>query len=231
VRARCREVIDAPDLTRNESSRSWPSACARRHADGGRLPRPDGTEIEELRTRLLEAEARFTVVKNTLTRLAPRRRHQGRPRADRRPADRVPQADGDPVAVAKVLSDTARAPRVVIRGGLIEAASSGTRSSSWRRYRRGRSPRSVRRGRRRAARDRCRPVRRAARPGQGARRPHQASCRSRSRRPRRLRKSKCRRLRRGGGTKRRATRRAVGRGRGSRAGGRARTGEASGDED
>jgi large subunit ribosomal protein L10 len=80
-------------------------------------------EIDELRTRLLEAGARFTVVKNTLTKLA----------AEQAGATDVLQliegptaiafleADGDPVAVAKVLSETARAHDVlVIRGGVLE---------------------------------------------------------------------------------------------------------------
>ena len=82
-------------------------------------------EIEELRTRLLEAGARFTVVKNTLTRRA----------AEEAGAKDVLEliegptaiafleADGDPVAVAKVLSETARARDVlVIRGGLLEGS-------------------------------------------------------------------------------------------------------------
>src|SRR5215210_8535008 len=68
-------------------------------------------QIDELRGRLLEAGARFTVVKNTLTRLA----------AEEADAKEVLElvngptaiafleADGDPVAVAKVLSETARA--------------------------------------------------------------------------------------------------------------------------
>src|SRR5438034_3596446 len=82
-------------------------------------------EIEELRTRLLEAGARFTVVKNTLTRRA----------AEEAGAKDVLEliegptaiafleADSDPVAVAKVLSETARARGVlVIRGGLLEGS-------------------------------------------------------------------------------------------------------------
>ncbi len=82
-------------------------------------------EIDELRTRLLEAGARFTVVKNTLTRLA----------AEEAGAKDVLEllegptaiafleADGDPVAVAKVLSETARARDVlVIRGGILDGS-------------------------------------------------------------------------------------------------------------
>jgi large subunit ribosomal protein L10 len=80
-------------------------------------------EIDELRSRLLEAGARFTVVKNTLTKLA----------AEQAGATDVLQliegptaiafleAEGDPVAVAKVLNETARAHDVlVIRGGVLE---------------------------------------------------------------------------------------------------------------
>jgi len=80
-------------------------------------------QIDELRSRLLEAGARFTVVKNTLTKRA----------AEQAGATRVLEliegptaiafleADSDPAAVAKVLSETARAHDVlVIRGGLLE---------------------------------------------------------------------------------------------------------------
>jgi large subunit ribosomal protein L10 len=82
-------------------------------------------EIDELRSRLLEAGARFTVVKNTLTKLA----------AEQAGTTDVLQliegptaiafleAEGDPVAVAKVLNETARAHDVlVIRGGVLEGA-------------------------------------------------------------------------------------------------------------
>jgi large subunit ribosomal protein L10 len=80
-------------------------------------------EIDELRSRLLEAGARFTVVKNTLTKLA----------AEQAGTTDVLQliegptaiafleAESDPVAVAKVLNETARAHDVlVIRGGVLE---------------------------------------------------------------------------------------------------------------
>src|SRR5205809_738326 len=83
------------------------------------------TEIDELRTRLLEAGARFTVVKNTLTRLA----------AEEAGAKDILdliegptaiaflEADGDPVAVAKVLNETSRAHDVlVIRGGILDGS-------------------------------------------------------------------------------------------------------------
>jgi large subunit ribosomal protein L10 len=82
-------------------------------------------EIDDLRGRLLEAGARFTVVKNTLTKLA----------AEQAGTTDVLQliegptaiafleADGDPVAVAKVLNEVSRANDVlVIRGGLLDGA-------------------------------------------------------------------------------------------------------------
>jgi large subunit ribosomal protein L10 len=83
------------------------------------------TQIDELRTRLLEAGARFTVVKNTLTRLA------AEEAGTKDVLDLIEgptaiaflEADGDPVAVAKVLNETARAHDVlVIRGGILDGA-------------------------------------------------------------------------------------------------------------
>ena len=81
------------------------------------------TQVDELRSRLLEHGARFQVVKNTLTRRA----------AEAAGADQVlallegPTAiafletDGDPVAVAKALGDVARETRVLaVRGGVLE---------------------------------------------------------------------------------------------------------------
>ena len=80
-------------------------------------------EIDELRTRLLEAGARFTVVKNTLTKRAAE--EAGTTEVleliDGPTAIAFLEADGDPVAVAKVLNETSRANDVlVIRGGLLE---------------------------------------------------------------------------------------------------------------
>src|SRR5205807_8676505 len=68
------------------------------------------TEIDELRTKLLQAGARFSVVKNTLTRLAA---EAAGTKAlldliDGPTAIAFHEADGDPVAAAKVLSETAR---------------------------------------------------------------------------------------------------------------------------
>jgi large subunit ribosomal protein L10 len=81
------------------------------------------TEIDGLRGELLKHGARFSVVKNTLTRRA----------AEAAGADALLallegptaiaflEADGDPVAVAKALSDAARTTRVLtVRGGVLE---------------------------------------------------------------------------------------------------------------
>src|SRR5215204_7468603 len=83
-------------------------------------------QIDELRSKLIEAGARFHVVKNTLTRRA----------AEEAGADSLlallegPSAiafiesGGDPVAVAKALGDTARTTQVLaIRGGVLQGAS------------------------------------------------------------------------------------------------------------
>src|SRR5215217_5230543 len=80
-------------------------------------------EIDGLRSQLIEHGARFAVVKNTLTRRA----------AEAAGADALLallegptaiaflESDGDPVAVAKALSDAARDTRVLaVRGGLLE---------------------------------------------------------------------------------------------------------------
>jgi large subunit ribosomal protein L10 len=80
-------------------------------------------QIDGLRSRLLESGARFTVVKNTLTRRA----------AEAAGADALLtllegpsaiaflEADGDMVAAAKALADAARETRVLaIRGGVLE---------------------------------------------------------------------------------------------------------------
>ena len=80
------------------------------------------SEIDDVRTELLKAGARFSVVKNTLTRRA----------AEAAGVEDLNQfldgptaiafvADGDMVQVAKVLNETARRTRVLaIKGGLLE---------------------------------------------------------------------------------------------------------------
>ena len=84
------------------------------------------SEIDGLRGKLIEHGARFTVVKNTLTRRA----------AEAAGADALlallegpsaiafVESGGDPVAVAKALGDTARETKVLsIRGGVLQGAS------------------------------------------------------------------------------------------------------------
>jgi large subunit ribosomal protein L10 len=81
------------------------------------------TEIDDLRTKLIEHGAKFTVVKNTLTKRA----------AEAAGADALLamlegptaiafiEADGDMVAVAKALSDSARTTKILaIRGGILD---------------------------------------------------------------------------------------------------------------
>ncbi len=80
------------------------------------------TEIDELRTKLLEHGARFSVVKNILTRRA----------AEEAGVNELvellegPTAiafvqEGDMVAVAKTLSDTARQTKILaIKGGILQ---------------------------------------------------------------------------------------------------------------
>jgi large subunit ribosomal protein L10 len=83
------------------------------------------TEIDELRTKLIEHGARFTVVKNTLTRRA----------AEAAGAEALVamlegptaiafiEAEGDMLAVAKALADSARTTRILaIRGGILDGS-------------------------------------------------------------------------------------------------------------
>jgi large subunit ribosomal protein L10 len=80
-------------------------------------------EIDELRSKLLEIGARFSVVKNTLTRLAAEEAgvKQLLDLIDGPTAIAFIDPEGDPAAAAKILNDTARAHDVlVIRGGLLE---------------------------------------------------------------------------------------------------------------
>jgi len=86
------------------------------------------TEIDELRTKVIEHGARFTVVKNTLTKRA----------AEAAGADALLamlegptaiafiEADGDMVGVAKALADAARTTRILaIRGGILDGSPIG----------------------------------------------------------------------------------------------------------
>src|SRR5207244_12167381 len=76
-------------------------------------------QIDDLRTKLLEQGAAFTVVKNSLTRRAAEAAGAEALLAllDGPSAIAFLEADGDPVAVAKALSDSARTTRVLaVRG-------------------------------------------------------------------------------------------------------------------
>jgi large subunit ribosomal protein L10 len=80
-------------------------------------------QIDELRTRLLESGARFTVVKNTLTRRAAEAAGTDALLAllDGPSAIAFLEADGDMVATAKALADAARETQVLeIRGGIMQ---------------------------------------------------------------------------------------------------------------
>ena len=80
-------------------------------------------QIDTLRGRLLEHGARFSVVKNTLTRRAAEAADQTALLAllEGPSAIAFIEADGDMVAVAKALADSARETRVlVIRGGILQ---------------------------------------------------------------------------------------------------------------
>jgi large subunit ribosomal protein L10 len=80
-------------------------------------------QIDELRTKLLESGARFTVVKNTLTRRAAEASGADALLAllDGPSAIAFLEADGDMVAAAKALADSARETRVLeIRGGIMQ---------------------------------------------------------------------------------------------------------------
>ena len=83
------------------------------------------TEIDDLRTKLLEHGARFTVVKNTLTRRAAEAAGANALLAllDGPTAIAFLESDGDPVAVAKALGQTARETQVLeVRGGILDGA-------------------------------------------------------------------------------------------------------------
>jgi len=79
-------------------------------------------EIDELRSKLLEAGARFTVVKNTLTKRAAE--EAGVPELVELldgPTAIAFVGDGDMVGVAKALNDTARQTKILsLRGGILQ---------------------------------------------------------------------------------------------------------------
>src|SRR5262245_45775935 len=81
-------------------------------------------QIDDLRTKLLEHGARFSVVKNTLTRRAAEEAGTDALLAllEGPTAIAFLESDGDPVAVAKALSTAARETQqvLVIRGGIME---------------------------------------------------------------------------------------------------------------
>src|SRR4051812_50012301 len=79
------------------------------------------TDIDALRGRLLEQGAKFQVVKNTLTRRAAEAAGQDALLAMLEGPTGIAflESDGDPVAVAKALSEAARTTRILtIRGGV-----------------------------------------------------------------------------------------------------------------
>jgi large subunit ribosomal protein L10 len=85
-------------------------------------------ELAELRTRLLEHGARFSVVKNTLTRRAAEAAGAEQLLAllEGPTAIAFIAADGDPVAVAKALADTSAATKVLtVRGGIMSGKAIG----------------------------------------------------------------------------------------------------------
>jgi large subunit ribosomal protein L10 len=80
-------------------------------------------EIDDLRTRLIQAGARFSVVKNTLTRRAAEAAgvEQLLDLLDGPTAIAFLEPDSDPVAAAKVLNEVAKSTKILtIRGGVME---------------------------------------------------------------------------------------------------------------
>jgi large subunit ribosomal protein L10 len=82
------------------------------------------TEIDELSTKLLEHGAKFSVVKNTLTKRAAESAGVDALLAllEGPTAIAFLESEGDPVAVAKALDDAAKAEVLVIKGGLLDGA-------------------------------------------------------------------------------------------------------------
>ena len=86
------------------------------------------TEVDKLRTELLQHGARFQVVKNTLTKRAAEEAGSEALLAllDGPTAIAFLETEGDPVAVAKALANAARETRVLeIRGGILEGTQIG----------------------------------------------------------------------------------------------------------
>jgi large subunit ribosomal protein L10 len=85
------------------------------------------SEIDDLRGKLIEQGARFTVVKNTLTKRAAEAAGTEAlvPLLDGPTAIAFLETDGDPVAVAKALDDASKTEVLVIRGGFLEGAEIG----------------------------------------------------------------------------------------------------------
>jgi large subunit ribosomal protein L10 len=85
------------------------------------------TEIDELRGKLIEQGARFTVVKNTLTkRAAEAAGVEGLiTLLDGPTAIAFLESGDDPVAVAKALDDAAKTEVLVVRGGFLEGEEIG----------------------------------------------------------------------------------------------------------
>jgi large subunit ribosomal protein L10 len=80
-------------------------------------------EVDELRTKLIEQSAGFTIVKNSLTRRAAEAAGADALLAllDGPTAIAFLEQDGDPVAVAKALADSARTTRILaVRGGVMQ---------------------------------------------------------------------------------------------------------------
>jgi large subunit ribosomal protein L10 len=84
-------------------------------------------EIDELRGKLLEHGARFSVVKNTLTKRAAEAAGVDALLAllDGPTAIAFLESDGDPVATAKALDDAAKSQVLVVKGGILEGAELG----------------------------------------------------------------------------------------------------------
>ena len=83
------------------------------------------TALDGLRTELLKHGANFSVVKNTLTRIAAKEAgaEQLLAMLEGPTAIAFIEADGDMVAVAKALADAARTTRVLaVRGGILEGS-------------------------------------------------------------------------------------------------------------